>query len=66
MTEPAKPGMIDRYRARYKWFDHVMRNGAEKSDRYLTSRVLRIIPGLALVTVVAAFVLGPIVTVLQC
>lgn len=33
--------------------------------RYLTSRVLRIIPGLALVTVVAAFVLGPIVTVLS-
>lgn len=32
--------------------------------RYLTSRVLRIIPGLALVTVTAAFVLGPIVTVL--
>lgn len=32
--------------------------------RYLTSRVLRIIPGLALVTVMAAFVLGPIVTVL--
>ena len=33
--------------------------------RYLTSRVLRIIPGLALVTVMAAFVLGPIVTVLS-
>jgi peptidoglycan/LPS O-acetylase OafA/YrhL len=32
--------------------------------RYLTSRVLRIIPGLAFVTVTAAFVLGPIVTVL--
>jgi peptidoglycan/LPS O-acetylase OafA/YrhL len=33
--------------------------------RYLTSRVLRIIPGLALVTVVAAFVLGPLVTTLS-
>ena len=33
--------------------------------RYLTSRVLRIIPGLALVTVAATFVLGPIVTVLS-
>src|SRR5688500_19035200 len=25
MTEPAKPGILDRLRARYKWFDHVMR-----------------------------------------
>lgn len=33
--------------------------------RYLTSRVLRIIPGLALVTVAAAFILGPIVSVLS-
>jgi peptidoglycan/LPS O-acetylase OafA/YrhL len=33
--------------------------------RYLTSRVLRIIPGLALVTVAATFILGPIVTVLS-
>ncbi|WP_349898927.1 acyltransferase family protein [Parafrigoribacterium soli] len=33
--------------------------------RYLTSRVLRIIPGLALVTFAAAFILGPIVTSLS-
>src|SRR6185312_7955143 len=25
MTEPAKPGILDRFRARYRWFDHVMR-----------------------------------------
>ena len=25
MTEPAKPGILDRLRARYHWFDHVMR-----------------------------------------
>ena len=25
MTEPATPGIIDRLRARYHWFDHVMR-----------------------------------------
>ena len=25
MTEPAKPGILDRLRARYGWFDHVMR-----------------------------------------
>lgn len=24
-TDPAKPGVIDRLRARYRWFDHVMR-----------------------------------------
>jgi membrane protein len=25
MTEPAKPGILDRFRLRYEWFDHVMR-----------------------------------------
>ena len=25
MSEPAKPGMLDRLRARYAWFDHAMR-----------------------------------------
>jgi len=25
MTEPDKPGILDRLRARYRWFDHVMR-----------------------------------------
>src|SRR6201995_3385733 len=25
MTEPAKPGILDRLRTRYGWFDHVMR-----------------------------------------
>ena len=25
MSEPAKPGILDRLRARFGWFDHVMR-----------------------------------------
>ena len=25
MSEPAKPGILDRLRARYGWFDHAMR-----------------------------------------
>src|SRR6185436_9784923 len=32
MTEPAKPGILDRYRARYKWFDHVMRAQGRYDD----------------------------------
>ena len=30
MTEPAEPGFIDRLRARFGWFDHVMRPGAHQ------------------------------------
>ena len=32
MTEPAKPGILDRLRARYKWFDHVMRAQGRYQD----------------------------------
>ena len=34
MTEPAKPGILDRFRARYPWFDHVMR----AQERYQDSK----------------------------
>jgi membrane protein len=34
MTEPAKPGVLDRFRTRYKWFDHVMR----AQERYQDSK----------------------------
>jgi membrane protein len=33
MTEPAKPGILDRLRARYGWFDHVMRAQQRYQDR---------------------------------
>jgi membrane protein len=33
MTEPAKPGILDRLRARFKWFDHVMRAYQRFDDR---------------------------------
>ena len=29
MTEPAEPGILDRLRARFGWFDHVMRRRAD-------------------------------------
>ncbi len=32
MTEPAKPGILDRLRARYGWFDHVMRAQGRYQD----------------------------------
>ncbi|OBK74257.1 inner membrane protein YhjD [Mycobacterium sp. 1274761.0] len=32
MGEPAEPGILDRYRARYKWFDHVMRAQSRYQD----------------------------------
>ncbi|AQT81322.1 inner membrane protein YhjD [Mycolicibacterium litorale] len=32
MTEPAKPGVLDRFRARYHWFDHVMRAQGRYQD----------------------------------
>jgi membrane protein len=32
MTEPAKPGILDRLRARYGWFDHVMLARARYQD----------------------------------
>ncbi|HWS92458.1 MAG TPA: inner membrane protein YhjD [Mycobacterium sp.] len=33
MSEPAKPGILDRLRARFKWFDHVMRAYQRFDDR---------------------------------
>ncbi|MGY4710292.1 inner membrane protein YhjD [Mycolicibacterium sp. CBM1] len=32
MTEPAKPGFVDRFRARYPWFDHAMRAQGRYQD----------------------------------
>ena len=32
MTEPAKPGVLDRLRARFGWFDHVMRAQTRYND----------------------------------
>jgi membrane protein len=32
MTEPAKPGILDRLRARFGWFDHVMRAQGRYND----------------------------------
>jgi membrane protein len=32
MSEPAKPGILDRFRARFGWFDHVMRAQARYQD----------------------------------
>jgi len=32
MTEPAKPGVLDRLRARFGWFDHVMRAQKRYND----------------------------------
>ncbi len=33
MSEPAKPGILDRLRARFEWFDHVMRAYERFDDR---------------------------------
>jgi membrane protein len=33
MSEPAKPGILDRLRARYGWFDHIMRAYQRFDDR---------------------------------
>ena len=32
MTQPAKPGILDRLRARFGWFDHVMRAQGRYND----------------------------------
>ena len=34
MTEPAKPGILDRLRVRFGWFDHVMRAYQRFDDRH--------------------------------
>jgi membrane protein len=51
MTEPAKPGILDRLRARYGWFDHVMR----AQDRYKDSKGDFYAAGITYFTVFALF-----------
>lgn len=66
MSEPAKPGIMDRLRARYGWFDHVMR----AQERYQESKgdfyaagvtyftVFAIFPMLMVAFAIAGFVLA--------
>lgn len=66
MSEPAKPGVLDRVRARYRWLDHVLR----ANDRYNHSKgdfyaagityftVFAIFPLLMVVFAIAGFVLA--------
>jgi membrane protein len=51
MTEPAKPGILDRLRARYDWFDHVMR----AQDRYQKSKGDFYAAGITYYTIFALF-----------
>ncbi|MBW8711979.1 MAG: YihY/virulence factor BrkB family protein, partial [Mycobacterium sp.] len=51
MTEPAKPGVLDRLRARYGWFDHVMR----AQERYQDSKGDFYAAGITYFTVFAIF-----------
>src|SRR3954462_13524966 len=51
MTEPAKPGILDRFRARYKWFDHVMR----PEERYQDSKGDFYAAGITYFTIFALF-----------
>ena len=51
MTEPAKPGIVDRLRARYGWFDHVMR----AQERYQDSKGDFYAAGITYFTVFALF-----------
>src|SRR5690349_6785250 len=51
MTEPAKPGILDRYRARYPWFDHVMR----AQQRYQDSKGDFYAAGITYFTIFALF-----------
>ena len=57
MTEPAKPGILDRLRTRYKWFDHVMR----AQERYQQSKGDFFAAGITYFTVFALF---PLIMVL--
>ena len=57
MTEPAKPGILDRLRTRYKWFDHVMR----AQERYQHSKGDFFAAGITYFTVFALF---PLIMVL--
>ena len=51
MTEPAKPGILDRLRARFDWFDHVMR----AQERYNDSKGDFFAAGITYFTVFALF-----------
>ncbi len=51
MTEPAKPGILDRLRARFGWFDHVMR----AQERYQDSKGDFFAAGITYFTVFAIF-----------
>jgi membrane protein len=51
MSEPDKPGMLDRLRARYGWFDHVMR----ANERFNECRGNYFAAGLAYYTIFAIF-----------
>jgi membrane protein len=51
MTEPAKPGILDRLRSRYGWFDHVMR----AQERYQDSKGDFYAAGITYFTVFAIF-----------
>ncbi|HME77756.1 MAG TPA: inner membrane protein YhjD [Mycobacterium sp.] len=51
MSEPAKPGILDRLRARFGWFDHAMR----ANDRYEESKGNFFAAGLSYYTIFALF-----------
>ena len=51
MTEPAKPGILDRLRTRYEWFDHVMR----AQERYQDSKGDFYAAGITYFTIFALF-----------
>jgi membrane protein len=51
VTEPAKPGILDRLRSRYGWFDHVMR----AQERYQDSKGDFYAAGITYFTVFALF-----------
>ena len=51
MTEPAKPGILDRLRSRYAWFDHVML----AQERYQGSKGDFFAAGITYFTVFALF-----------
>jgi membrane protein len=51
MSEPAKPGFLDRLRARYRWFDHVMR----AQERYRDSKGDFYAAGITYFTIFALF-----------
>lgn len=51
MTEPAKPGILDRFRTRFRWFDHVMR----AQERYQVSKGDFYAAGITYFTIFALF-----------